>query len=66
MQEPIFPALIFLLMAMAAIAFIATMTIAAAKLIAIIWKHLNPASSDPVVDAQTLAPIFDLAALEVA
>jgi hypothetical protein len=66
MQEPIFPALIFLLMAMTAIATLAALTIAATKLIAALWDAINPAPSRPVVDAQTLAPIFDLAALEVA
>jgi hypothetical protein len=66
MQEPIFPALIFLLMAIGAIATIAAMAIAATKLIAALWDAINPAPSRPVVDAATLAPIFDLAALGVA
>jgi hypothetical protein len=65
MQNPILPALVFVLLAMAAIVTVAAIAIAAAKLIAALWKRINPAPSRPVVDAQTLAPIFDLAALGV-
>jgi hypothetical protein len=64
-NNPILPALILLLLAWAAIVTTAAAALATAKLIAALWKRLNWPSNRPVVDAHTLAPIFDLAALEL-
>jgi hypothetical protein len=61
--NPILPALILVLLAWAAIATIAAVTLTSAKLIAHLWSAINPAPSGPVVDSHTLAPIFDLAVL---
>jgi hypothetical protein len=64
-NNPILPALILLLLAWAAIVTAAAAALATAKLIAGLWKRLNRPSNRAVVDAHTLAPIFDLAALEL-
>jgi hypothetical protein len=58
MKNPIFPAIVFMLILWASIAIMTALLMTTGKLVVTLWKYLNP-QQQPISTAAILAPIFE-------